>query len=115
MEKIEGDILKGNTLTLILSLIEGQAMYGLEISKEINRRSGGALYFREGLVYPALHYLEKGGLIEGKWRHFEQGPRRKYYQLTPRGKREAKLLREKWSTFSAAVNQVLKDQDSHGN
>jgi PadR family transcriptional regulator PadR len=107
MTTIEGDILKGNTLTLILTLIEEQPMYGFQIAKEIGRRSDGTFRFREGLLYPALHQLEKEGLVESEWRFSHQGPRRKYYWLTAKGKEEAGRLRQRWSLFSSAVNKVL--------
>ncbi len=110
MKTIEGDILKGNTLTLILTLIEEQPMYGFQIAKEIGRRSEGTFRFREGLLYPALHQLEKEGLLESDWRRSNQGPRRKYYSLTSKGKREAERLRKRWWAFSSAVNQVLGAQ-----
>ena len=107
MRPIGGDILKGNTLTIILSLLEQQPMYGFQIAKEVERRSAGTFAFREGLLYPALHQLEKEGLVEGEWQRSNQGPRRKYYSLTRKGKREAERLRKRWLVFSAAVNQVL--------
>ncbi|UCC67634.1 MAG: helix-turn-helix transcriptional regulator [Armatimonadota bacterium] len=107
MASIGGDILKGNTLTLILTLLEKQAMYGFQIAKEIDRRTDGVLRFREGLLYPALHQLEKEGLVESEWRVSSQGPRRKYYLLTRRGRKEAARLRERWSVFSGAVNQIV--------
>lgn len=107
METIQGDILKGNTLTLILTLIEEQPMYGLQISNEINRRSKGTFRFREGLLYPALRQLEKNKLVESDWRSSNQGPRRRYYKLTTRGKKEAEKLRKRWLTFSKAIDKVL--------
>ena len=107
MAAISGDILKGNTLTLILSLLEEQPMYGFQISREVERRSEGTLRFREGLLYPALHQLEKEGLVESEWKVSTQGPRRKYYRLTMKGTRQADRLRKKWTAFAGAVNQVL--------
>jgi PadR family transcriptional regulator PadR len=103
-----GDILKGNTLTLILTLLGEQPMYGYQIAKEVERRSEGALRFRQGLLYPALHQLEREGLVESEWRVSSQGPRRKYYRLTAKGKREAERLRSRWTVFSSAVDKVLK-------
>jgi len=107
MAAIGGDILKGNTLTLILALLEEQPMYGFQIAREIERRSEGTLQFREGLLYPALHQLEKEELVESEWRSSNRGPRRKYYRLTSKGKRQADQRRARWSVFSRAVNQVL--------
>ena len=108
MAAISGDILKGNTLTLILTVLEQEPMYGLLIAKEINHRTDGVLSFREGLLYPALHQLEKEGLVESEWQVSNQGPRRKYYSLTRKGRAEAVRLRRRWSVFSGAVNQVLE-------
>lgn len=107
MAAFSGDILKGNTLTLILALLEEQPMYGFQIAKEVERRSAGAVRFREGLLYPALHQLERENLVESEWRVSNQGPRRKYYELTRKGRREAARLQERWALFSKAVNQVL--------
>lgn len=107
MAAITGDILKGNTLTLILSLLEEQPMYGFQITREIERRSEGTLRFREGLLYPALHQLEKEALVEAEWQVSSQGPRRKYYRLTSEGRRQAERLRRRWAAFAGAVNQVL--------
>lgn len=112
MATIQGDILKGNTHTLILSLIEEQPMYGFQISTEINRRSGGTFRFREGLLYPALHQLEKKKLLEAEWRPSNQGPLRKYYKLTAKGKREAEKLRQRWLAYSKAVNKTLEASGS---
>jgi PadR family transcriptional regulator PadR len=108
MPAIGGDIVKGNTLTLILSLLKEGPTYGFEIAREIERRSEGTLRFREGLLYPALHQLEREGLVESEWRVSSQGPRRKYYRLTAKGKREAERLRSRWAVFSSAVDKVLK-------
>jgi PadR family transcriptional regulator PadR len=108
MPAIGGDIVKGNTLTLILSLLKEGPTYGFEIAREIERRSEGTLRFREGLLYPALHQLEREGLVESEWRVSSQGPRRKYYRLTAKGKREAERLRSRWTVFSSAVDKVLK-------
>ncbi len=107
MSGISGDILKGHTLTIILSLLAEQPMYGFHLAKEIRRRSKGTFDFKEGLLYPALHQLEQEGLAETKWRPAERGTDRKYYFLTPKGKKEAKRLRERWAVFTGAVNDVI--------
>ena len=110
MPGISGDILKGHTITILLSLLAEQPMYGFQIAKEIRRRSGGTLDFKEGLLYPALHQLEKEGLAETEWRPAERGTERKYYLLTSRGRTEAKRLRARWALFAQAVNQVMEGE-----
>lgn len=113
MAGISGDILKGHTLTIILSLLAEQPMYGFQIAKEIRRRSEGTLDFKEGLLYPALHQLEQQGLAETEWRPAERGSERKYYFLTPKGRKEVRRLRQRWAAFTQAVNQVMEGK-SHG-
>ena len=85
-------------------------MYGFQIAKEIDRRSEGALKFGEGLLYPTLHQLEKEGLLESEWLVSQQGPRRKYYRLTHKGRREAKRLQARWSVFARAMQQIVGDR-----
>jgi len=107
MAGLGGDLLKGNVLTLILTLLGEQPMYGLQLAKEIARRSEGAFQFKEGLLYPSLHQLEKQGLVESEWHPSELGPDRKYYSLTPKGRKEAVRRRQLWSAFTKAMAQVL--------
>jgi DNA-binding PadR family transcriptional regulator len=65
----DSDLLRGNTDSLLLFLIDehGQT-YGYQLIKEIERRSRGYFHFREGTVYPALRKLENDGLILGAWK-----------------------------------------------
>ena len=57
------EMLKGNTDTLLLALLEKEAMYGYQIVKEVDERSSGYFAFKEGTLYPTLHRLEKAKLI----------------------------------------------------
>jgi PadR family transcriptional regulator PadR len=103
-----GDAPRGHTRTIVLSLLAEQPMYGFQIAREVQRRSHGALDFKEGLLYPILRQLEKDGLAETEWRPAERGTERRYYFLTPKGKREARRRRRQWATFAEAVNQVIE-------
>jgi|WetSurMetagenome_2_1015567.scaffolds.fasta_scaffold484924_2 PadR family transcriptional regulator, regulatory protein PadR len=112
MATFRGDILKGNTPTVLLSLLEEGPMYGLQIAREVSRRSAGSFRYGEGLLYPALHQMEKKKFVASEWRASHHGPRRKYYRLTPLGKREGKRLRTRWQAFSRAVNSLLETAPS---
>jgi transcriptional regulator len=106
------DLIKGSTSSLLLSLLEEQPMYGYQIVKELEARSQGYFKFKEGTLYPALHRLEKAGLITGKWQMLPNGRQRRYYYITARG--EAKLAEEKtqWQDFLAAVKLILQTEPS---
>ncbi len=73
------ELLKGNTETLLLALLELEPMYGYQIVKEMNQRSSGYFEFKEGTLYPALHRMEREHLLESRW------------QDTPGGMRSRKL------------------------
>ena len=61
------ELLKGNTETLLLALLEVESMYGYQMAKEVDERSNGYFAFKEGTLYPALHRLERDSLIAGNW------------------------------------------------
>ena len=65
-------------------LIDGES-YGYQIVKELEARSQGYFKFKEGTLYPALHRLEKSGLITGKWQMLPNGRQRRYYYITAKG------------------------------
>jgi len=102
------DLVKGSSSSLLLSLLEEQAMYGYQIVKELEARSQGYFKFKEGTLYPALHRLEKAGLITGKWQMLPNGRQRRYYYITAKG--QAKLAEEKtqWQDFLNAVKLILQ-------
>lgn len=105
--QINRELLKGSTTILILSLLDRQAMYGYQMIKEIEKKSSGVFKFKEGTLYPILHSLESEGSIESYWDESEGSRKRKYYQITERGKRKVKEKQQEWATFRSAVDQVL--------
>jgi len=86
-------------------------MYGYQIIKELEKRSQGYFKFKEGTLYPALHRLEKSGLILGKWQMLSSGRPRRYYHITAKG--YAKLTEEKtnWEDFLTAMNLIFQPVD----
>ena len=105
--KINKELLKGSTATLILSLLDSKPMYGYEIIKEIDKKSNGIFNFKEGTLYPILHSLEADQIIESYWSEGEGARKRKYYKITDKGKLYIKEKKEEWSTFRTAVDKVL--------
>ncbi len=103
----DSDLIRSVAEPVILKLVAERPMYGYEIIKIVNERTGGAFEWKEGTLYPCLHRLEGAGLVKGRWRESAIGRRRKYYGITRRG---AALLRskvEEWSAFSEAVRALL--------
>ncbi len=100
------ELLKGSTDTLLLSLLSRERMYGYRLAKEMEGQSGGYLRFKEGTLYPALHRLERDGLVKGVWEVSSSRQRRRYYYITEEGRSKLKSMLEEWRDFSRAVNLV---------
>jgi PadR family transcriptional regulator, regulatory protein PadR len=113
MQKYDSDLLRGNTDSLLLSLIEefGQT-YGYRLIKEIGQRSQGYFRFREGTVYPALRKLENEGLIAGEWKKLPNGQERRYYTITDAGREFLAKKVEMWRSFSSAMAMILKPAET---
>ena len=101
------DLVRGALEPVILEVIAGGATYGYEIAKAIERASDGRLLAQEGTLYPALHRLEKRGLLEAEWDLSPEGRQRKHYRLTAAGRKERQALRKEWTEFTRTVNLIL--------
>jgi PadR family transcriptional regulator PadR len=101
------DMRTGSTAVMVLRLLAEKPMYGYQIVKELERRSEGYFDLEQGTLYPALHRLEKDGLVAGRWEVIEDGPSRKYYHLTPEGRAELNKSAQKWSDFSRHLLKLL--------
>ena len=102
------ELVKGNAGSLLLCLIEQQPMYGYRIIKELEGRSQGYFKFKEGTLYPALHRLEKAGLIVGKWQTLPSGRQRRYYYITDKGHWLLVVKRNQWQDFLTAMNLIIQ-------
>ena len=100
------DLLRGHLDRLLLAALSQAPGHGYEISQRVVRTSGGELVVNEGSLYPALHRLERGGLVSSSW-STEGGRRRRVYAITGAGRREVDESRREWKAFSSAVNQVM--------
>jgi PadR family transcriptional regulator PadR len=101
------EFLTGTVGVLILSLLGERAMYGYEMLREAERRSQRQFQMKEGTLYPALHQMERAGLLKSEWRESEHGRARKYYALTAKGRRRAESKRRQWESISAAMRMIL--------
>jgi len=103
---LDRELKKGSAELLILSLVETRPRHGYEISKLIETRSDGVVRFNVASLYPLLYRLEKRGWIEGRWVEKAGQRRRRYYKLTPAGKKVLAAQRSTWQSFVAAINQI---------
>ena len=102
----ERDLKKGSAELLVLSLVEARARHGYELSKLIESRSDGVVRFNVASLYPLLYRLEQRGWLQGRWVERAGQRRRRYYKLTPEGKKVLAKQRSSWEAFVAAVGRI---------
>lgn len=100
------ELLKGHLDALLLAVLEPGPQHGYAVIEALRAGSGGALDLPTGTVYPALHRLERAGLIESDWQTVG-GRRRRAYRLTASGRAALGDQRAIWDQFSTAVTAVL--------
>ena len=103
---MRAEALKGHLDLLLLAVIEDGPHHGYAVIEALRQRTGDALDLPEGTIYPALHRLEKAGLLRSRWDEVG-GRRRRVYSLTAPGTRAVREKRHEWQSFAAAVQGVL--------
>jgi PadR family transcriptional regulator len=103
---MRGDVLKTHLELLVLTALEAGPGHGYSIIRAIRERSGGEFELLEGSLYPALHRLERDGLVTSSWSEVG-GRRRRVYELRPRGRDALEERQGDWRRFERAMNAIL--------
>jgi transcriptional regulator len=98
------DLQKGSAEMIVLALLEGRARHGYELAKLIESQSENKLQFHVASLYPLLYRLERKLLVEGRWVEKAGERRRRFYRLTPAGRRALADQRRTWREFVTALN-----------
>ncbi|MFL5803438.1 MAG: PadR family transcriptional regulator [Roseiflexaceae bacterium] len=108
MEK-QDQMRKGTTTLAILKLLidTGEPMHGYQIARALESRSQGSFQFKEGLLYPRLHQMEREGLLRSEWEGQRGTRRRKVYLPTAEGQRRLAEELEQWQAFSLNMDRLL--------
>jgi PadR family transcriptional regulator, regulatory protein PadR len=105
---VERELKRGSAELLIAALLDQRSRHGYEIGRPIGERSDGAISFHVASIYPTLYRLEDRGLIEGRWVERAGQRRRRYYKLTPAGRKVLASQRNVWQTFFLALDSVAR-------
>ncbi len=95
---------------LLLRLLDQQEMYGYELVRSIRTATGDAISLGEGVIYPALHSLERNGSLKSK-RKAVGGRTRVYYSLTAKGRRRLRKLSDDWQRIRTGITSALETPD----
>src|SRR5882724_6650787 len=102
----EAQLRKGSLEMAILASLWQSRLYGLEILRALSEKS--QLEVAEGTVYPILSRLKNEGLLQSEWVEAEAGHPRKYYWLTPSGRRRAREMAEVWNDYAARLTALVQ-------
>ena len=102
------EALKGHLELLLLAAVQARPAHGYAIAEALRSRSDGAFDLPEGTLYPALHRLERDGLVASRWSEVN-GRRRRVYALTKKGQRALTDRHTEWTLFARAVHAVVED------
>jgi transcriptional regulator len=100
-------VVQGTLDVIVLKAVSWGPRHGYAVSRWIKETTEGALDVEEGALYPALHRLEKRGLVESQWGLSENNRRAKFYQLTPAGRRQLRTEAAAWQRYAALLARVL--------
>ena len=106
---MRGEAIKGHLDLLLLAVLTDAPLHGYAVIEQLRDRSKDAFDLPEGTVYPALHRMEREGLVRSRWETGENARKRRLYSLTARGKRHLAKRRTEWNGFSNAVASVVGD------
>ena len=109
--KYERQLKKGVFEILVRKLLSEGEKYGYELLLELKDRGGDMFAVKEGTLYPILYRLEDDGLASSRWSRTEgREVSRKYYAITPKGRRELSELTELWFRFERSVSGILEEK-----
>jgi PadR family transcriptional regulator, regulatory protein PadR len=103
----DAGVVQGTLDLIVLKALSWGPMHGYAVSRWVRQTTDGAVVVEEGALYPALHRLEKRGLIEAEWGLSENNRKAKYYRLTDDGRRELRAESAAWERNIAILVRVL--------
>jgi PadR family transcriptional regulator, regulatory protein PadR len=101
------DLFTGTLDILILKAVSWGPNHGYGIGRWIRDTTDADVIVQEGALYPALHRLERKGLLAEEWGVTDTGREAKYYSLTRDGRAHLRAEAKRWTRFSSAIGRAL--------
>lgn len=111
LKKFEKELAAGTVSLVLLAVLAAarEPLYGYQIAKRLERDAGGVLVGKQSALYPVLRNLSASALLETFTQPSEAGPPRRYYRITPLGRKVLREWTEAWNSTRRFVDSVLKD------
>lgn len=105
---ITADIIRGHTETIILASLLEHDSYGYQINKNILQKTGNRYELKEATLYTAFRRLEQAGYIVTYWGDEKVGARRRYYSITPEGRKAYEQGILEWNEAKTMIDRLLE-------
>ncbi len=103
---ISKDLVAASAKPLILSILADGESYGYAIIQKVSELSEGRVDWKDGMLYPVLHRLERQGFIESYWKRAPSGRKRKYYRLKPKGATALEKEKKQWMLIHSTLRKL---------
>lgn len=108
LQNWETQLRKGLLEIVILNFLRKGRSHGYEMVRMLKQIDG--LEMREGNIYPILARLQSDGLVTSTTEPSQDGPPRKYFQLTPQGEIALSEMNAHWEKLIASIDQIRKEK-----
>lgn len=105
-DRYQRDLMKGSLDLMVLAVVAQGSQYGYSIQKHLNLATDGQVKLPAGTLYPLLHKLEGQKLIKSRWEN-TTGRKRKWYDITAKGKKALEQKVSSWEKYAACVGDLL--------
>lgn len=105
--QIDKDLVAASATPLILGILAEGESYGYAIARRVEELSDGRITWTDGMLYPVLHRLERGGFVTARWTTGPNGRRRRHYAITPDGRAALAERRSQWVAVSETLAGVF--------
>lgn len=100
------DLQRGSAEMILLALLEARPRHGYELAKLVESQSDMLVQYQVASIYPMLYRMERKGLVRGTWIEKPNERRRRFYRLTPLGRRTLADQRRSWREFVRALHRL---------
>lgn len=94
---------KGLLEFLILTIVSSGKVYAADIMERLSQTDFAT---QEGTLYPLLSKMRRDELLDYEWQESDAGPPRKYYKLTPAGRKQLAEFNAYWKQLTTLINNL---------
>lgn len=105
---VSKDLMAASSTPIVLAILAAGDSYGYAILARVREVSGARLEWTDGMLYPVLHRLARLGYVKARWEAAESGRKRKYYRITPQGRKQLAEERAQWQAVDATLRGVWR-------